>query len=312
VTRLLLSVVVVALGWLPSTTGFAQSSATSPEQTTFRAGVEAVAISITIRDSRGRVVPGLSAGDFEVMDSGLRTPITDFFAGEGPVSLAVLIDISGSMAVDGNMARAQETVSLLMASLQPLDEASLYTFDSQLNQVVAFTSDLTHLRRASFSGKPWGSTSLFDSIGTTAQAVAGRTNRHRALVVISDGVDTASRLSASEVSGIAAAIDVPVYLIRVAGSVDRWDDKAATQPSGRAALADLARWTGGDIREVSKPSDTQGSIREVLSELRHQYVVTFEPGTRPGWHPIEVRMRKKNMFAHTRGGYVAGPARSGS
>ncbi len=285
-------------------------------QTMFRAGVEAVAVTVTIRDSRGRVVRDLTEKDFEVMDSGAVTPITDFFAGEGPISLAILMDVSGSMAVGDNISRAREAVALLTAAFQPLDEAALYTFDSKLQQVVPFTSDLSRVRDASLSGRPWGITSLFDSIKETAELVAERSNRHRALLVITDGVDTASRLTPAEVSGIASSIDVPVYLLSVVTPIDHvGEEQAATTDKGRvesATLADLARWTGGELRIVSRPAHTQMAVQDLMTELRHQYVISFEPGTRPGWHPIEVRLRKKNMFAHTRGGYVAGPTRSGS
>jgi hypothetical protein len=79
-----------------------------------------------------------------------------------------------------------------------------------------------------------------------------------------------------------------------------------------ATLADLARWTGGDIRVVSVPAHTLAAIQDLFTELRHQYLITFEPGVRPGWHPIEIRTRKKSLVVHARGGYMVNPARSGS
>jgi Ca-activated chloride channel family protein len=316
VTRLpLLPVLVSALVAALATAALAQDPSAPSGQTTFKGGVEAVAISVTIRDSRGRVIKDLQATDFELFDSGSLTPITDFFAGEGPVSVAVLMDVSGSMAVGDNISRAREAVTMLAAALQPGDEVALFTFDSRLQQVIPFTSNVAALRDASLTGRPWGVTSLFDSIGETARVVAERANRHRALLVITDGVDTASRLTPSEVSGIAASIDVPVHLIGVATPSDHANAEMAEQAAVRAesaTLSDLARWTGGEMRKVSRPAHTQQAVQDLMTELRHQYVISFEPGTRPGWHPIEVRLRKRNMFAHTRGGYLAGPARSGS
>ncbi len=278
--------------------------------------MEAVAISVTIRDSRGRVVRDLKKTDFEVFDSGSLTTVTDFFAGEGPISLAILMDVSGSMAVGNNIIRSREAIGMLMAAFRPGDEAALFTFDSRLRQVVSFTEDLDSVKRASFEGRPWGVTSLFDSIKGAAEQVAERANRHRALLVITDGVDTASQMTAAEVSGVASSIDVPVYLLSVVTPADHLGDElAAVTEKARAesaTLADLANWTGGEMRTVSRPAQTQLAVEDLMTELRHQYVISFEPGTRPGWHPIEVRLRKRNMFAHTRGGYVAGPARSGS
>jgi len=311
------SFVAGALVLAMAATPFAQGAATQEQsQTTFRGGVEAVSMTVTIRDSRGRVIRDLVAADFEVFDSGTVSPITDFFHGEGPISLAILLDVSGSMAVGDNIARAREAVTLLTAAFQPMDEAALFTFDTRLRQVVPFTSELALVRQASLDGRPWGSTSLFDSIGDTARIVAERANRHRALLVITDGVDTASKLTPTEVSGIASSIDVPVYLLSVVTPLDHAGDDLAV-PGGKArtesaTLADLARWTGGELRMASRPAHTQQAVQDLIAELRHQYVISFEPGTRPGWHPIEVRMRKKDMFARTRGGYVAGPSRSGS
>jgi len=310
---ILIGAVILAL----STGVFAQNPTDGQTpNTTFRGGVEAVAVTVTIRDSRGKVVRDLVAEDFSVIDSGSISPITDFFSGESPISLAILMDISGSMAVGDNIARAREAVSLLTAAFQPGDEAAFYTFDSKLQQVVPFTTELSRIRDASLTGRPWGSTSLFDSIKDTAEFVTERANKHRALLVITDGVDTASRLTAAEVSGIASSIDVPVYLLSVLAPIDHpVDGVDVTTEKARAesaTLTDLARWTGGEMWKASRPAHTQQAVQDLMAELRHQYIISFEPGTRPGWHPIEVRMRKKNMFAHTRGGYVAGPARSGS
>ncbi len=285
-------------------------------QITFRAGVEVVTVTASVRDRRGRVVRDLEKADFEVMDSGERREIRDFHAGDSPVSLAVLLDISGSMSVGGNMERARNAVAVAMNNLRAHeDEAALFTFDSELQEVVRFTRDLDRVRQVSLEGKPWGQTSLYDAVAQTAQAVAERTNRHRAVLVITDGVDTASRMTGPQVSAIASAIDVPVYLLTVVNPADHPGGEfgvlqADARVTETATLADLARWTGGDMRIVSLPAHTATAIEDLFAELRHQYLITFEPGERPGWHPLEIRTRKKNLIVHARSGYVAGPSRS--
>jgi hypothetical protein len=158
---------------------------------------------------------------------------------------------------------------------------------------------------------------LYDAVAHAAKAVADRANKHRALLVISDGVDTASKMTPAEVSGIASSIDVPVYLLRVVNPLDHpGGEHEVIETDGRklqaATLADLARWTGGDIRVTSVPAHTSAAIQDLFTELRHQYLITFEPGTRPGWHPLEIRTRKKSLVVHARGGYMAAPTRSGS
>ena len=283
-------------------------------QVTFRSGVEAVSVTVSVRDSRGRVVRGLPKTDFELLDDGQRREIRDFFAGDAPVSLALLLDISGSMAVGGNMDRARDAISLATMALRAgPDEAALYTFDSELREVVSFTNDIAKVRNVNLAGKPWGKTSLFDAIAIAARNVAARDNRHRALMVITDGIDTGSSLTAPEVSGIAASIDVPVYLITVVNPVDHIGgefgvQQTETRVAETATLADLARWTGGDMRVASEPLHTQEAIEHIFLDLRHQYLITFEPGTRPGWHPLEIRTRKKDLVVRARSGYMAGPA----
>src|SRR5262245_15999867 len=105
----------------------------SAPQVTFKSSVEVVTIMASVRDNRGRLVRNLKKSDFEVIDSGTVREIRDFHVGESAISLAMLLDISGSMAVGGNMDRAREAVSVVTRSLgMPADEAALYTFDSEL------------------------------------------------------------------------------------------------------------------------------------------------------------------------------------
>jgi Ca-activated chloride channel homolog len=283
----------------------------------FSSGVDAVVVNVTVRNSRGRIVRGLAKEDFQVIDSGFGKPIQEFHAGSAPISLAVLLDISGSMAVGGNMDRARHAVAVATRHLRDeRDEAALFTFDSLMQEVVPFTHDLDRVRRVSLEGTPWGKTSLFDAIAIAARSVAERDNRHRAVLVITDGVDTGSELTPAQVSGIASSIDVPVYLLTVVHPIDHQGTHlAVTAPEKRVAdtatLADLARWTGGDMRIASVRAQTDEELEDLFAELRHQYVIMFEPGARPGWHPIEIRTRNRSHVVRARGGYVATP-RQGS
>jgi VWFA-related protein len=128
-------------------------------------------------------------------------------------------------------------------------------------------------------------------------------------VVLTDGMDTSSKLKPAEVSRIASAIDVPVYVMTIVAPVDAYPRRHDAEPP-EGTLADLARWTGGQLYVTTSPSDSSQAARQILSELRHQYLLAFEPGSQPGWHPIEVRVnRKKDYVVRARSGYVAGPSR---
>jgi VWFA-related protein len=132
------------------------------------------------------------------------------------------------------------------------------------------------------------------------------------VVVLTDGVDTASRMSPAEVSAQAAAIDVPVYVIATVLSIDDPGSEHATPqttrpvPASIGTIEDLARWTGGALFYSSTSASASKAARAVIDELRQAYLIAFEPGSEPGWHPIEIRTKKKDLVVRARGGYVAG------
>jgi hypothetical protein len=112
-------------------------------QATFKSGVDLVTVSVSVRTEKGRVVRDLQKSDFTVLDAGRPVKILDFYAGDSPISLAILLDISGSMAVGGNMDRAREAVTVATMNLrESSDEAALFTFDTELREVVSFTKEL--------------------------------------------------------------------------------------------------------------------------------------------------------------------------
>src|SRR5688572_21204849 len=132
---------------------------------TFRSAVEVVTVSASVRTGGGKVVRDLEQMDFEVLDTGKSVAIRDFYAGEGPISLALLLDISGSMDVGGNMERARQALGMVLTSLRSgSDEAAMFTFDNSLREVVDFSTDLSTINRVDLAGKPWGITSLYDAI----------------------------------------------------------------------------------------------------------------------------------------------------
>ena len=257
----------------------AQTPARQAPQATFKSGVEVVTVSVSVRDDDGKVIKDLTKSDFEVFDSGFKKEIRDFFVGDSPVSLALLLDISGSMAVGGNMDRAREAIAVATMNLRSdTDEGALFTFDSELRQVVGFTTDTRRIHQVSLKGKPWGQTSLYDAVAHAARAVANRNNKHRALVVISDGVDTASRMTAAEVSGIASSIDVPVYLLarrepagssrgRARSDRDRRPHGSGGNSGGSRAL-DGRRYARGQ-RPRSHVGGDSGSVHRAASSIPH-------------------------------------------
>ena len=263
----------------------------------FKSGVEQVAVAALVRDSRGRLVTNLKASDFELFDDGQKRPLSNVWSEPSPASVAILMDASGSMAT--KMALARATANALVSGLKPgADEVAYYSFDTTLQEVRPFTKAFTP-DDAWAGSKAYGATSLWDAIAETAKKIADR-QRRRALVVITDGVDSASAMKPNEVSAIASALDVPVYMLVISFSLE---DAAREQPM-RGPLADLAAWTGGDSLAVHDSQTAIAMTRQVLSELHHQYIVAFEPGTKPGWHALVLRARKPGLFVRARSGYM--------
>jgi Ca-activated chloride channel family protein len=279
-------------------------------QAIFKSGVDLVTVSATVRDRRGRLVTGLEARDFEVSDRGERRVITQFRTERAPLSLAILFDVSGSMDVAARMTAAKFAAHHLLSLLEPgRDEAALFSFDSRLHEVAPFTVDTRALNGALGEVDPFGATSLHDAISEAADRVARRNHPRRAVVVLTDGIDTSSSQSPAQVSGLAAAIDVPVYVIAVVMPIDDpGSDRATPQSSVKApahigTVEDLARWTGGALHYASNPVATSKAAKDVIDELRNLYLIGFEPGTATGWHPIEVRTTDQDHTVRARGGY---------
>ena len=161
-------------------------------QATFRSAVEVVTVSASVRTGGGKVVRDLEQADFEVLDTGKLVTIRDFYAAEGPISLALLLDISGSMDVSRNIERAREAVGMVLTSLRTgSDEAAMFTFDNSLRMLL--TSRPTAPHPGGLAGKP-GSPRLRRPPRRPARAQ--RSTPPRARLVITDGVDTVIKLTA--------------------------------------------------------------------------------------------------------------------
>ena len=295
---------------------FAQGRPTAVERDpapTFTSGVDMVTVNVSVRDRRGRIVRGLSPADFRLKDSGYGRRIEYVYPSDAALSIAVLVDISGSMALDRNIDRARRAVDAIAGSLQTgRDELALFTFDTLLREVTSFTNELHRIGALELREAPYGKTSLYDAIADAATLVGRRANPHRALLVVTDGVDNGSRRTAGEVSDAASAIAVPVHVLTVARPLSRRAIRRAAEAGATDAagsLADLARWTGGSVLAARSPEDLLAALRGLLPGLRYQYVLTFQPGFRRGWHPIEIRTADDNLVVQARSGYVAGRAR---
>jgi VWFA-related protein len=309
-----LAVALALLTWTP-TVGATQTPVQPPpaqgaeQRPTFRATVDRVAVAAVVRDRKGKPVTNLKEADFQLFDSGVSRRIMDFRAEQSPVSLALLVDFSGSMDVAVKREAAREIAWHVLSWMKTgRDQVGLFAFDRTLRELAPFGTDTGEILNKLETVRPYGTTSLFDAIAETGERLAAKSGARRAIVVLTDGADNASRLTSEQVSGIASGIDVPVYIVLVISPLDRAGTKTVNEDqidalqAGR--LGDLARWTGGEIFAAVGPSVTSQAARQIVTELRHQYLFAFEPSTRPGWHPIELRTRDKDLVVRARSGYL--------
>jgi Ca-activated chloride channel family protein len=288
--RLTLSVVAVVVS-IGATAG------QEPAPALFKSSVEQVAVAALVRDNRGKLVKTLKASDFELFENGHRRSISNVWSEPSPASVAVLMDASGSMST--KMARARETANALVGGLKPgSDEVAFFAFDTSLREIRSFSTAFA-TDGAWDSTTAYGATSLWDAIAETAQKISHR-QRRRAVVVITDGVDSASTMKPSDVSTLASSLDVPVYMLVIGFTLD----EEGRQSPLRGPMADLATWTGGESLSVVDTPTILSATAQVISELHHQYIVAFEPDTKPGWHALVLRARKPGLFVRTRSGYL--------
>ena len=289
---------------LNSAPAFAQA----PPVASFKSGIDLVRITAVVRDQKGRLVQDLEVRDFEVLEGGVPRTIKDFRSDLAGVSVGLLFDVSGSM--EGQLKTAREAATHVLSWMTGADEVAIYTFDTHLDERVPFTAGIKTLPDAMDKVVPFGATSLHDAIAATAKRVGEREGRRRAVVVLTDGADNWSKLSPSDVSGLASAIDVPVYIFGIVPSIDNPSEEASTKSVSGSAfagpLADLASWTGGHVFVASTPGQRSIAARQIIDELRHQYLIAFESSGKPGWHPLVVRARNKDLTVRARSGYIAG------
>jgi Ca-activated chloride channel family protein len=282
---------------------------------TFKSGTEGVRVDVLVTDGRTPVA-GLSANDFELRDNGVLQRIDAVRRGDVPLSVVLALDTSASVEGD-RLAHLRTVVSKGIRVLGPSDRVALLTFDEEIVRQSDFVdagSDLLERTRVATAG---GSSSVHDAAYAAMMLRDSRPGR-ALVVLLSDGRDTASWLSAEAVLRAARRTDVVVYAVQVdAGPTATpngpWTDMSArfTDSITRAGtrtrpdfLKALANETGGRVFDAS--STTSGArLAEALSEFKSRYLLTYTPTgvDRPGWHAIDVKVKRAGVKITARRGY---------
>jgi Ca-activated chloride channel homolog len=305
-----LPTVLIMLGLLAGVSVRAQDPVEQPRPT-FRSSADLVSIQASVRDKRGRPLGGLTTADFEVRDNGQPRSILSLRSdSQSPVSLAILVDMSGSMRVGSKIAMARLAFDSILSQLHDgQDELAVFTFDTRLHERKSFTTNIHGLKGSLADFDAFGATSLYDATAATARRLAERSAAHKAIIILTDGIDTSSSLTPSEVSGLASSIDVPVYIVATVASPDRValsEGAERAVPSEGADLRDLSEWTGGHLVFAGSLAETVVVACNLLDELRQQYVLAIEAASTPEWRRLEVRVKRSSASVKARSGYFGG------
>jgi VWFA-related protein len=269
------------------------------DQPRFRASVDVVTIAAVVRDQQGRTVSSLKKDDFTVLDGGQPRPIVEFQPDEsGPVSIALLVDGSGSMRHFSSASHRAGKVLLSLLDAHS-DEVALMSFDSRLVRLREFTSDFQQLRSGLDEVENWGASSIYDAIAGAAGLVDKHARKRRAVIVVTDGSDNWSTFSPSEVAWISSTIDVPVYVL----AVTQGTAGAADAQSVGGELGEITRATGGEYFAADTETRQAMALGRIVADLRHQYLIAIEPSRSAGLRSLEVRTRKPSLKVRARQWY---------
>jgi Ca-activated chloride channel family protein len=279
----------------------------------FSARTELVLLSATAVDRKGRPVTDLRREEFRVYEDGRPQKVDHFSLGrDSRARLLVLVDASGSMTGQLKTASARMAVTQILAALEPQDEAALAGFDHRYFGLVPFTTDRQKILSAFDEVETFGSTGLHDGLDRAARDLASHGEARRAVVVITDGVDTASQNRPEDVIARSRALDVPIYAVTVVSPLDdpaspRFTgmERPAAAVSGAQMLGRYADHSGGAAFVVSDFGGLRAAAAKIAYELKHQYRLGYDPPEGPsGFRRVEVRTTRKGVQVRTRSGYV--------
>lgn len=280
---------------------------------TFREETQVAWVLVPVGVSRGgRWLGDLERRQFRLAVDGRRVAFPDFDAAEAPVSLVFLQDLSGSMANGGKLDASREALGELIDAAAPSDELALAIFaGGELAVEVPFTRDESVLAEAMALWEGYGTTALHDAVAWIPEiAVAGR-HAKRAVVLVTDGVDNASRLSPEAARELVRRARLPVFVLGLGR--EGLGDTAADAARGGATtygelLQRLAHATGGRYLPLGSPSEAPAAARDLLHELRQQYVLAFPTAPGPASERrLEVSVKTPGATVYHRRAYFGGP-----
>jgi Ca-activated chloride channel family protein len=299
--------------------GMAAAAARLPGQDkarelTHQVSVTAVTLAVSVQDRGGRYVTDLTAKDFKVLENGQPRAINYFKSSyDAPVSLTVLLDVSGSMALQDRLADGREALtSVLGAALRPGDEVALLVFaDGQVEVAFPFSTDKAGFFAALNAQEAYGQTALNDAVAVSPEfALRGR-NEKRALILLTDGIENDSRTTPGQATDLARRVEVPIFAVgyRIPLSeryLMTYKRSAALSAAGIVdSLKAFAEATGGKAYVPDSPADLRSALRAIVADLSHQYILGYTTYTaqQNEYRKITVVASNPRYRVRTRQGY---------
>jgi len=271
----------------------------------FQSAIEVTTIAATVFDKDGKIVAGLGRDAFEIFEDGERQRVTQFTNERVPIGLGVLLDISDSMYGE-RIQNARATVDrFLFGLLAPADQFFIVAFNHQVHVLTDWTSTPDVVRSALEGIKPWGATAVYDAVLRALPIIDRRSRQRAALLIISDGDDTASDATMREVRSALVRSDAFVYAI----AIDPKDRRAINAKTNPEALREITNESGGRTEVVSTSEELTAAAARIAEELNNQYVLgyTSPKGADGKFHSIRVHALGGEYRVRARSGYVATP-----
>ena len=273
-----------------------------------------VRLSAVVTDSDGLYVSGLDTADFQVFEDGVEQQIQIFNAPDSPITFAVLVD--GSVSIASRLPTVRLSVRELLRNLGPRDAVQMVQFNERVSVLESFSTRRDALEAAIDSFSAAGGTAVLNAVYRGLREIDARAreerdeSRRRAVVLLSDGVDSSSLISEDVVLSEARRSRASVYSVGLGQNLSARLTAGARGARGAALLEELGRTTGGRVIVPASADELQAAFAQVAEELRHQYGLAYVSDNvrRDGrWRRIELRVRNRpDLSVRHREGYYAG------
>lgn len=269
-----------------------------------RTNTDLVVLNVTVTDKAGQYVPGLRLSDFTIFEDGKPVSpegISSFSVHEAPFASVVLLDTSGSM--ESRLSLARSAAIRFLDRLREEDVAAVYKFDSKVEQVQEFSSE-RDLAPMAFGMKANGQTTLNDAIVDAAKALATRPEKRKAIVVLSDGIDTSSNATADKAIESALAVGASIYAVDMSAS----NGTGFSNHQSAAVLKSFAEKSGGRFVATPGGPALRDAFASIADELGHQYTIAFRPLNQSHdgkWHKLDVKISRSDLLVRSRKAYKA-------